>query len=378
MRKILIIAFLFSLSSVVFGQNSLNKKIKTRLKTQFESEFIKNVFLHIYSESKNIDIQLVESKNAKKDSLNINNPFYTASITKMLTATSIGFLRDKGKLNFEDNITKYLPKALWNKLHYFKGKDYTKEITIAHLLNHSSGLPDYFTDQTFDGSPNIIDQLLINTDKIWSPQEVLGFTKEKMKPHFIPGQEYRYSDSNYVLLALIIQNISGNSFDEFLKKYIFQPLGMNNSYINLKSLPLSSTLSMSKFYVADVELSSINSLSADWGGGGLVSTTNDLIIFFQALNANKILKENTRLEMQKWVNESIGTKYGYGIRKVSLKEFKEFNGDFTLLGHTGSTASFLWYCIELDTYIAGTFNQLEASKSTLSFVIDIIRFIENK
>ncbi|WP_109299985.1 serine hydrolase [Aquimarina sp. AU474] len=378
MRIILIIAFLFSLSSIVFGQNSLNKKIKTRLKTQLESESIKNVFFHIYSESKNIDIQLVESKNAKVDSLNINNPFYTASITKMLTATSIGLLRDKGKLNFEDNITKYLPKALWNKLHYFKGKDYTKEITIAHLLNHSSGLPDYFTDQTFDGSPNIINQLLIHTDKIWSPQEVLEFTKERMKPHFIPGDEYRYSDSNYVLLALIIENISGNSFDEFLKKHIFQPLGMNNSYINLKSLPLSNTRSISKFYVADVELSLINSLSSDWGGGGLVSNTKDLITFFQAFNANKIVKVNTRIEMQKWVNESIGTKYGYGIRKVSLKDFNEFNGDFTLLGHTGSTASFLWYCIELDTYIAGTFNQLEASKSTLNFVMDTIKIIENE
>jgi len=377
MRKILIIAFLFSLSSIVFGQNSLNKKVKTRLKTQLESESIKNVFLHIYSESKNIDIQFVESKNAKVDSLNINNPFYTASITKMLTATSIGLLRDKGKLNFEDNITKYLPKALWNKLHYFKGKDYTKEITIAHLLNHSSGLPDYFTDQTFDGSPNIINQLLTDKSKIWSPQEIIEFTKERMKPHFIPGNEYSYSDSNYVLLALIIQNISGVSYDEFLKKHIFQPLGMNNSYINLKSLPLSNTLRISKFYVADVELSSISSLSADWGGGGLVSTTEDLITFFQAFNANKIVNKNTRIEMQKWVNESIGTKYGYGIRKVSLKDFYELNANFTLLGHTGSTGSFLWYCIELDTYIAGTFNQLEASKSTLNFVIDIIKFIEN-
>lgn len=378
MRTMLIIAFLFSFLTTMFGQNTVNEQIIERFRVELEKEPIKSVFLHIYSKSKGINIQFAKSENTSEDSLNIENAFYTASITKMLTATSIAILKDKGKLDFEDNITQYLPKSLLKELHVLDGRDYTKEVTIAHLLQHTSGLPDYFTDLTLDGSPNVINQLLIDTNKIWSPQEMIEFTKEKMKPHFIPGQGYHYSDSNYVLLALIIENISGESYDNFLKKYIFQPLSMTNSYINLKSMPLKKNMTISKFYFSDIELSSIKSLSADWGGGGLVATTKDLILFFEALNTGEIIKKHTYLEMKKWMTESIGTKYGYGIRKISFKDFDKYNEDLTLFGHTGSTASFLWYCPEFDIYIAGTLNQLEASQNTLNFVLDIIKIIKNK
>jgi len=207
---------------------------------------------------------------------------------------------------------------------------------------------------------------------------MIEFTKEKMKPHFIPGQGYHYTDTEYVLLTLIIEKVSGLSYNAFLKKYIFQPLVMNDSYINLKSSPIKNQLPIAKFYVGDIELSSIKSLSADWGGGGLVSTTKDLITFLEAFNADKIVKKNTRLEMQNWINESVGMEYGFGIRKVSYKDTKDENKKLTLIGHTGSTASFLWYCPELDTYIAGTLNQLEASKSTMRLVYDVLKIIEGK
>ena len=378
MRNIVTITFLFSFLRTISGQQSIDSEITKRFKTELEKESIKSAFLHIYSKSKEINIQLAQSKNANEDTLNINNsPFYTASITKMLTATSIGILKDMGKLDFNDKISKYLPKSLLKKMHFFNGKDYTNAISIANLLQHSSGLPDYFTDVTIDGSPNIINQLLVDTNRLWTPYEMIEFTKEKMKPHFIPGQGYHYTDTEYVLLALIIEKVSGLSYNAFLKKHIFQPLGMNDSYINLKSSAIKNQLPIAKFYVGDFELSSIKSLSADWGGGGLVSTTKDLITFLEAFYIDKIVKKNTRLAMQNWINETVGMEYGFGIRKVSYKDTKDENKKLTLIGHTGSTASFLWYCPELDTYIAGTLNQLEASKSTIPLVYDVLKIIEN-
>jgi D-alanyl-D-alanine carboxypeptidase len=378
MRNILNIAILCSIPITVFSQQSIDTEITQRFKTELEKESIKSAFLHIYSKSKEINIQLAESKNVEVDTLNINNPFYTASITKMFTATSIGFLKDIGKLEFNDKIAQYLPQSLLIKLHFFNGKDYTNEITIAHLLQHTSGLPDYFTDETIDGNPNIINQLLVDTKSLWTPYKMIEFTKEKMKPHFIPGQGYHYTDTEYVLLALIIENISGQSFDSFLKKNIFQPLGMNGSFINFKSSSIKNQLPVAKFYVGDIELSSIKSLSADWGGGGLVSTTKDLITFLEAFNADKIVKKNTRLAMQNWIDETVGMEYGYGIREVSFNDLYKINTDLQLIGHTGSTASFLWYCPQLDTYIAGTLNQLEASKSTIRLVFDVLKIIEDK
>lgn len=370
--------FLFTGLHCLAQQNIVNE-IDSVFIQYSNAKNINNAVLQVYSTSnKNIDLS-VSKNNTSANPIDAScQPFYTASITKMLTATSVGILKDMNKLDFDDKIIQYLPKSLLKKLHFFNGKDYTNQITIAHLLQHTSGLPDYFTDKTIDGSPNIINQLLIDSDKFWSPQKIIEFTKEKMKPHFIPGEGYHYTDTEYVLLALIIENISGQSYDEFLKKHIFQPLGMNDSYINLKSLPIKNQLPIAKFYVGDIELSSIKSLSADWGGGGLVSTTKDLIKFLEAFNADKKVKKSTRLAMQNWVYETKGMQYGFGIRQVTIKDSKDEGKNLTLIGHTGSTASFLWYCPELDTYIAGTLNQLEASKSTMSLVLDVLKILENK
>ena len=375
MKQSTILTLLIFISMGAFGQQDIKKDIALLLNAELQNENIKSGILHVYSETRGIDMQLAESK---EDSISILSPFYTASVTKMLTATSIGILKDQKKLNFEDNIAQYLTDSLMSNLHVLNGKEYSNDLTIAHLLQHTSGLPDYFTDTTIDGSPNIINQLLIDTSKSWSAQEMIEFTKQKMKPHFAPGKGYHYTDTEYVLLALIIENVSGLSLDKFFKQHIFQPLKMHSSYINLKSSAIDNSLDIAKFYASEYELSSLKSLSADWGGGGLVSTTQDLIGFLKAFNEDLIVTKETRLEMQNWVNETKGMEYGFGIRKVSIDKLTETESDLQLIGHSGSTASFLWYCPQLDIYISGTLNQLEASKSAMILVCEILKIIENK
>lgn len=373
--KHLFFSFIFLIGFSALSQQSIEKTVEKRFKTELENENIKSGILHVYSESRSIDIQLAESK---EDSISIDNPFYTASVTKLFTATAIGILKDRKQLNFEDKITQYLPESLIANLHILDGKDYSNELTITHLLQHTSGLPDYFTDSTNDESPNIINQLLMNPNKLWSAEEMIQFSKEKMTPHFIPGKGYHYTDTEYVLLALIIENISGLSLDEFFMQHIFQPLNMNSSYIYLKSKSIDNKYEMVKFYASQYELSSLKSLSADWGGGGLVSTTHDLIQFLQAFNTDAIVKKETRLAMLNWVNETRGMNYGFGVRQVSLGQLTDTDSDLQLIGHSGATASFLWYCPQLDTYISGTLNQLEASKNAMILVYDILKIIENE
>jgi len=373
--KSIILTTLLVIGGLGFSQQTTDEGIQKLFNAALETEHIKSGILHVYSQSRGIDIQLAKSK---EDSINNNSTFYTASVTKMFTATAIGILKDDNKLRFEDKIAQYLPESLLNNIHVLDSVDYSKDLTIAHLLQHTSGLPDYFTDQTTDGSPNIINQLLLNPHKSWSAEEMIAFTKQKMTPHFSPGAGYHYTDTEYVLLALIIENVSGLSYHQFLLQHIFQPLKMNNSYINLKSAPIENTFSMTEFYAGDIMLSSLKSLSADWGGGGLVSTTKDLITFLKAFNTNQIVTKATRLAMQSWTYETKGMTYGFGIRKISIKDLMDTNSDVQLIGHSGSTAAFLWYCPELDTYISGTLNQLEASKSALILVYDVLQIIENK
>ncbi|CAM1365511.1 conserved protein of unknown function [Tenacibaculum soleae] len=375
MMRTLTIIYLCFLSSTLFSQETIDKDIKNLFKTELEKENIKSGILHVYSETRSIDIQITESN---IDSISINSPFYTASITKLFTATAIGILKDQNKLNFEDKIAKYLPDTLMKNLHVLEKKSYSGHITIAHLLQHTSGLPDYFSDHTNDKSPNIINQILTNPNKTWTGKEMIQYSKDKMTPHFIPGEGYHYTDTAYVLLALIIENVSGLSLDNFFQQNMFQPLGMNSSFINLKSIQQKNQLPMDKFYLGAIELSSFQSLSADWGGGGLISTTQDLISFLKAFNEDLIVKKETRLAMQHWVYETVGMKYGFGIRKVSFKELMHIDTDLQLIGHTGSTASFLWYCPQLDTYISGSLNQLEASKNAMILVYEILKIIENK
>lgn len=372
-----IIYLIIILITGCFGycQQTKVEEIQKLFAAELEKEYIKSGLLHVYSESQNIDMQLAKSK---EDTININSPFYTASVTKMFTATAIGILKDSNKLRFEDKIAKYLPESLMNNMHVLNGVDYSKDLTIKHLLQHTSGLPDYFTDQTTDKSPNIINQLLSNAHKSWSAEEMIQFTKQKMIPHFGPGTSYHYTDTEYVLLALIVENVSGLSFHQFLLQYIFKPLNMNNSYINLKSAPVETTHAMAEFYAGDIKLSSLKSLSADWGGGGLVSTTKDLIAFLKAYNNDTVVTKATRLAMQNWTYETKGMNYGFGVRKVSFKDLADSNSDLQLIGHSGSTAAFLWYCPQLDTYISGTLNQLEASKSALKLVYEILKIIENE
>lgn len=375
MKQSTILTLLIFMSIGAFGQQEIKKDIALLLNAELQNENIKSGMLHVYSETRGIDIQWAQSK---EDSISIQRPFYIASVTKMLTATSIGILKDQKIINFEDNIAQYLTDSLMSNLHVLDGKEYSNDLTIAHLLQHTSGLPDYFTDETIDGSPNVINQLLVDRNKIWAPQELIEFTKDKMKPHFNPGQGYHYTDTEYVLLALIIENVSGLSLDKFFKQHIFRPLKMHSSYINLKSSAINNSIDIAKFYASEYELSSLKSLSADWGGGGLVSTTKDLIRFLKAFNEDLIVTKETRLEMQNWVNETKGMEYGFGIRKVSIYKLTETESDLQLIGHSGSTASFLWYCPQLDIYISGTLNQLEASKSAMILVYEILKIIENK
>jgi len=372
--KYLFLVLIYLTAFYANGQQSLKTTIEKRFKTELEKENIRSGILHVYLESLGINMQFAESK---EDSISIDSPFYTASITKMFTSTAIGILKEQQLLNFEDKIAKYLPDSIINDLHVLDGKDYSKELTIIHLLQHTSGLPDYFTDATIDGSPNIINQLMMQPNKSWSAEEMIQFSKDKMTPHFIPGAGYHYTDTEYVLLALIIEHLSDLSLDKFFHHYIFKPLGMKNSFVNLKSMAIDNTLPIIKFYAGEFELSSLKSLSADWGGGGLVSNTQDLIAFLKAFNNNDILKKETQLAMQNWMNETKGMQYGFGIRHVSLGELTDTDSNLELIGHNGSTASFLWYCPQIDTYIAGTLNQLEASKSALVLVYDILKTIEN-
>lgn len=236
---------------------------------------------------------------------NIETKFGIASGTKFLTALAIGKLIEEGMLSLETkvfDIIKY-------EFHF-----YSKEITVGQLLTHTSGIPDYFDEEKVDDFDDFF--VAIPWYKLREPKDYFpAFPEEEMK--FLPGEKFSYCNSGYILLAAIIQEISGTSYIGFIEKYIFRAIGMNNSgFFELNRLPENTAIG----YVKDDNgwCTNIYNLPIVGGGdGGAFTTVGDLYILWDALLKFKILsKDLTELFMKPYVKtESEGENlyYGHGI-----------------------------------------------------------------
>lgn len=163
--------------------------------------------------------------------LSIDQPYFIASTTKLFTTAIILRLRAEGKLNLDDKISKYIDKSILLGLHIYKGKDYSQELTIKHLLSHTSGLPDYFQGKGTSGK-SLENEITENIDQFWTFEQAIERTK-KMTPLFAPGTKGKanYSDANFQLLGKIIENITHKSYAENCREFIIQPLGLTKTYL---------------------------------------------------------------------------------------------------------------------------------------------------
>lgn len=116
---------------------------------------------------------------------NSEKPFFIASATKLFVLAILAKLRDTGRLDWDFPIKKYLPDLDLSGLHLFRGADYTEQITIRHLLAHTSGLPDYFEGKRSDGAP--LFQKVMKQDQGWSLNDVVQWSRKLQSPHFPPG-----------------------------------------------------------------------------------------------------------------------------------------------------------------------------------------------
>ena len=218
-----------------------------------------------------------------------NTKFTLASVSKVFTSTAILQLRDKGKLKLDDPFIKYFP-----------GFPY-QGITIRNLLSHTSGLPDYNLYE---------DQINKNPNKIFSNKDILPSLKLWNKPlSFEPGEKWEYSNTNFCLLALLVEKLSGLEFEKYLQKFIFNPAKMSNTYFQA-DVTHSIDKSRSKNYEYPFLFSStyenVDSLNKyRWrlynasgfvGQGNIITTTEDMLKFDQSLYTGNILKPTTLAE----------------------------------------------------------------------------------
>ena len=235
--------------------------------------------------------------------LQTSDIFELASVSKQFTAMIIMMLKEKGLLNYDDSVSKYLEIP-------YKG------ITIRNLLTHTSGLPDY---------QEIMDKYWDKTKVAGNPDCIEYLNKYEPPKHFEPGEKYEYSNTGYLLLASIAEKASDKDFVELCRKWIFRKLKMKSTDIRtLEEKKATKNFAIGHIYVEErnkfVRADSFPSsnytiwLGNRKGPGRISSTAADLLKWDKALYTDKLIKQSTLQDAftpMKLNNGSLSD-YGFG------------------------------------------------------------------
>jgi CubicO group peptidase (beta-lactamase class C family) len=266
----------------------------------------------------------------RNDTVNAYTSLHIASVSKTFTAMTVLKLWQDHKLNLDDEYVKYFP-----------GFDYPG-VTIRTLLNHRSGLPNYtyFIDELkFDRKTPVTNQDILNC---------LVNRKSELKNINPANRHFSYCNTNYALLALLIEKVTQTSYPVYLKKIIFDPLRMKNTFVYTKELERKVNPS---YDWKGMEIGQSN-LDLIYGDKNIYSTPEDLLQWDRLLTSDLFLSKETKEEAYKpYSNEKSGTKnYGLGWRMYN------FPNDYKIIYHNGwwhgSNAVFIRLIKEDATIIA--------------------------
>ncbi|WMJ74569.1 serine hydrolase [Cytophagaceae bacterium ABcell3] len=345
--------------------NALQSQIAAIFRKQVQKDpKVKNAYLFVHSEKLNVLLNIAEGNGDTE--VSPQQPNHMASVGKLFTATIIGILYEKNKLDYNDSICRYLDPELTNGLHIYKGKDYTKDITIRHLLMQTSGLNDVFY--------HLWEKFKTDPDFSITPLDAVLWGKENLKPVAVPGKRHFYTDTNYYLLGLIVENITGKKFHEVMHELIFEPLGMDHAYMYGFSKPkVEPGLPMAKLLLDDIDIANIpNVHQIDYAGGSIVAPLEEYYTFMKSLINHKIVKEETLNRMiidDIWKGfPTLAFNYGYSVWKLKAIPFL-LPKTYYSWGCVGVSGAFMFYHPLTESYIIGTFNNSSYMSKGLDFMI---------
>lgn len=329
-RIALLLITLLSLSMVLTGCSVFHtpeQELDTYLENLIRNKQSPSLSVLVIKEGKTVYKKSFGYANVQtKEKATPASNYRLASLTKMHTAMCAIILHEKGLLDYEAKVSSILPDFPL----------YGKDITVRHLLTHTSGLKDYYGDP--------VDLLNRSFDKDHQLQDadVYEIVKRLDGTYFIPGSTYRYSDTGYTVLGQIIEKVSHQSLASFMKENIFEPAHMTQTiaYVQSSGIPVENRVygsgtTGSKFIINDQSYS-----SAVIGDGGVYSSLNDLEAYDQALYTDSIVSQSALQEAYK-TQTDFGTVAYHPYRFGWF--FKENRTAIIEQYHDGSTQGFSTY-----------------------------------
>lgn len=274
------------------------------------------------------------------------------SLSKMFTAVVVLQLVEEGKLDLDAPIATWLPDLV----------PHADAITVRELLQHTSGLYDYLEDRKF------LSRAYDDPDRVWQPSELVEYAAG-FPSSFAPGAKNRwdYSNTNYVILGMLVEQATGRPLAQELRQRIFEPLGLRATY----ALPDDTVEGpQAHGFSKSVDQTEV-AMSFTFGAANIVTTVGDLRVFGSALFTNRLLKPATRELMEQFVNgkgqyDMADLEYGLGLMRYSLPVGPGPNGQprpaeaSRVVGHIGGFGGFraaLWYAPADGTLVALSVNQ---------------------
>ena len=222
--------------------------------------------------------------------LGVDQPMVIGSVTKTFTAALVLQLAEEGRISLDASVAGYLPALALDP-----------RITVRELLSHTSGLADLYNP--------LAKTLLSQPDRVWTPREVLGRIG---RPWFEPGADWAYSNTNYVVLGMLAEAVSGETAARLLAERLLGPLGLDHTRLTTGGTLLDPSWA-----------------TAFWTAGALCSTASDLVRWGDALYGGSVLKPASLRQMLAFNDDD----YGLGARRMTF-------GSHEAVGHNGMLATY--------------------------------------
>ena len=244
-----------------------------------------------------------QSSNPAKNSGDVISPdslFCIGSVSKQFAAAAVLQLQDKGLLSTSDTLDKYFPEC-----------PYGGEVTLRQMLSMRSGIAEFYDVENSGGCANELPRgslrgEVTNDNTIAENREKLTAWLFEQPLDYTPGSEYRYTNSNYFLLAQIVEKVSGERYEDYMKAHIFEPLGMKNTGF------IDEMMSDPGLVKSPHEAKTVY-VGITMGLGDMISCADDMDRWLASFSGNKILSSPALKEMSENYSAKDGGAYGYGV-----------------------------------------------------------------